>query len=312
MKHTFLKKTKKNIFLVISIALLIACGIYLYTQSSIVKESLTGTTGSAVYGLTGTKQQPGVNDYLGDDQALIKAAMADVDKASSGTPGADMQPRIVLLLTDYQTFLNSLQTYTNDFTIVNNALTPGNTMYYDYINYFNSLSSTQRGIFAPFWYNLQLIYTASVSKSPLINTNSIFRLLDSLFFGVSYLIPAGADGLPLISVNSSIINYGNNNSDNKFITSLQTALQDLVICNTNFKKLISNFDFNDRTGTTQEYDVEYTFINKYSYIRSVSALNTLLTAIRQAQLNYHWKFEFTSKDKPPTDWYWLTNKPNSD
>lgn len=311
MKHKFIKKTNKNIFLIISIALLIGCGIYLYTQSAIIKESLIGSAGDAVYGLIGTKVNPGVNDYLGDGQALIKAAMSDVDKTTSGTPGEEMQPRMVLLLTDYQTFLNSLQKYTNDFTIVNNAQQPGNAMYNDYMNYFNSLSSTERRTFAPFWYNLKLIYNASVSKNPIINVNGIYRLLDSLLFGVSYLIPAGANGLPLISVNSSI-NYGNSNSSNTFITSLKTALEDLVMCNTYFKKLMSNVDFDNRNGTTQEYDVEYTFINKYNHIGSVKALNTLLIAIRQAQLNYHWKFEFMSKDKVPTNWYWLTNKPNSD
>ena len=138
MKHKV--KFSNNFFLVISIAVLIGCGIYLFTQSTI-KEGLAPATWP-VFGLDGLNGGKGVNDYLGNGQALVKAAMDEVDAAdNTGTPGADMLPRIVLLLTDYQTYLTSVQKYIDDYILLFAAyIDSGSTLYTDRVAYLESLT----------------------------------------------------------------------------------------------------------------------------------------------------------------------------
>jgi hypothetical protein len=304
MKH---KAKLNNVFLVISIAVLIGCGIYFSTQSAI-KEGLASATWP-VFGLDGLNGGKGVNDYLGNGQALVKAAMADVDAAdNTGTPGADMLPRIVLLLTDYQTYLTSVQKYIDDYISLFAAYTDsGSTLYTDRVAYLESLTLDKQyrvGILVwVYLYQFAIfpldMYNAQVNAIP-ISTDPNLQILAQISRGMNYMTSV-ARGLPLISV-SSVINNSQPNSSNMFIQGLQAVLNDLNLYVKKFEKIQFNGDLINFQGW-KEYDVEHTFLNKYQNISSVGGLNSLLLNIRQCQQKYHW-LVCPDPDNVHTGAYW--------
>ena len=306
MKHK--AKFSNNHFLVISIALLIGCSIYLYSQSTF-KEGLASATFS-VFGLIGLNGKKGVNDYLGNGQALIKAAMADVDAADhNGTPGTDILPRMTLLLTDYQTYLTSVQTYVNGIVSLLAAYSnSGSSLYTDRVAYIESLTEDQKnrvGILLIYYlYQFAIfpqdMYNAQVNAMP-ISKDPTYQYWAQLSIGMS-LMTYTAKGLPLISV-SSVINNSQPNSSNTFIQVLQKVLNDLKSYLQHFERIKFSGDFLNFDGW-KEYDVEHTFLKKYQNIASVGALNSLLLNIRQCQEKYHWLI-CTDPNNVYTNAYWF-------
>lgn len=295
MKH---KTENYNMFLSVSIAILILCGIYLYTQSTIVNEGLTDQV-PQVNGLNilNGQQQITISTFLANGNQFINAAMVAIDnKDPAGHPGAVMLPRIIALITDYQIFLTSLQTFVNNYhrllTIDN-----GTAMYDDINSYVNSLSNDQRKQFVRLLFILHGIFTTSIYDTARKRQPSTQKMTinTSLYYLVTTTIPLQTKNLPLISV-ASVINDSQPNSSNTFVIALQTMLKDLSVCANNYNKIMCSAlltDYHWDGGNVYEYDVEYTFVNKYRFDNVAGHLWSVLFFVLNINGGYNINFNFT-------------------
>jgi len=272
------KITKKNTpFLIVSISILIFCGIYLYNSSVTIKESMVDQK-YPVYGLAE------IDSYLANNNAKITKLMTEIN---AGFPNAgSYQPRIVMLVERYRDFLYTLQEYCNTFFLL---LVASNDTNKDYLAYRQSLQSIPGADkeFGGLLSTLYWILSFSISKTTSFDKvrdrtdKATLKKSDNLT-GLLIKTIMKTQHLPLISVPNTLVSYGT--TTNPYIIALQKQLQQFNELANLYSQIVCSSDYIDPVadGTSGTYDVEYAYLDKFHAYN----LKYLLERIRNRQ-NYY-------------------------